>query len=183
LLALSLRDYGRTPGAAGLAVERSLPARLSLDTEQSVTLAISSASRQRLLMEVRDDVPDSVVLLSRFEPMVLPPGGTVEIVYRIKAVRRGSARFRCLHVRLQSGLGLVWRQFTVAAESERKMYPSFVGIDRYDLLAMIDRRQERRKTPGCYAGRARNWKACSPICPVRTRAASIGRSRPSGGRW
>ena len=41
LLALSLWEYSRTPGASLLSAERSLPARLSLDSEQRVTLTIS----------------------------------------------------------------------------------------------------------------------------------------------
>jgi uncharacterized protein (DUF58 family) len=165
LLFLSLWEYSRTPGAAALSVERSLPARLSLDSEQNVALSITNSSRQRLLLEARDDVPDGVALLSRFQPTLVAPGGTAEIVYRIKALQRGGLRFRRIHFRVHGGLGLVRRQFAVAVESERKVYPSFVGVDRYDLLAMIDRRQEQRKVPRLLRGQGSELESLRPYRP------------------
>lgn len=165
LLALSLWEYLRTPGAALLDAERLLPARLSLDSEQSVTLWIGSRCRQPLLVEVRDGLPEGVQLLSSFPPVLLPAKGRVEIVYRIKALRRGVARFEALHLRLQGGLRLVWRQLSLPLQSQRKVYPSFVGVDRYELLAMIDRHREQRRAPRLLRGQGSDLESLRNYLP------------------
>ncbi len=165
VLLLSVWNYLRTPGPRKLAVQRSLPFRFSLDSEQEITLCLTNHSGKRLTVEVRDEVPDCFAILSRFEPLILDPGGRADIGYRVKAVRRGQAHFHRVFIRLQQGLGLMRRQFSLELESRRKVYPSFLGVDQHDLLAMIDRRQEGRKIPRLVKGRGSEFESLRPYLP------------------
>ena len=165
LLFLSLWNYKQTPGSKHLAIDRTLPPRFSLDSEQSVVLSITNHSRRRILMEVRDDLPDSLRLLSQFEPFVLNPGGTAEVRYRVKPVKRGHAHFRTVQCRLRQGLRLVRRQFSVKAESQGKVYPNFLGVDNYDLLALIDRREEGFKAQRLVRGQGSDFESLRPYLP------------------
>ncbi len=116
-------------------------------------------------MEVRDDLPGSLTLLSRFEPFVLNPGSTVEVRYRVKPVNRGHTHFRTVHCRLRQGLSLVQRQFSVRTESQGKVYPRFLGVDKYDLLALIDQREEGLKAPRMVRGQGSDFESLRPYLP------------------
>lgn len=165
LLVLSFWNFSRTPAPRYLSAERTLPTRFSLDSEQGITLSITNHSRQSIHLEARDDLPDCLVALSRFQALVLNPGGTVEVDYRVKATKRGYARFGGVHCRVRQGLGLLCRQFFLKAESEGKVYPRFLGVDKYDLLAMIDQREEARKAPRLVRGQGSELESLRPYLP------------------
>jgi uncharacterized protein (DUF58 family) len=109
------------PRARDLSVERTLPPRLSLASEQGVRLKVTNRSRFRILLDLRDAVPPALQLLSRVEPFPLDPGRTPEVCYRVRAVQRGEARFFRVYCHLQQGLGLLSRRFTLKVESESRV--------------------------------------------------------------
>jgi uncharacterized protein (DUF58 family) len=164
LLLLSFWGYSHIPGPRHFSIKRILPSRFSLGSEQSIVLSITNHSGQKILMEVRDDLPGSLKLLSRFEPFLLNPGSTVEVGCRVKPVKRGYLHLRHVHCRVQQqGFELVRRQFSVEVESQGKVYPRFLGVDKYDLLASIDRREEGLKTSRL--GQGSDFESLRPYLP------------------
>jgi uncharacterized protein (DUF58 family) len=146
LAGLSVWNYLHIPDAGRLAAGRILPARLSLDSEYTVHLSVENRSRQRILLEMRDAVPDCLVAESQPEDCVVEAGAAVDVPYRVRVVKRGVAEFPNIHCRVQAGPGLVYRQFFLNVSSRSKVYPRFLGVDQYDLLALIDQREEARKS-------------------------------------
>ncbi len=162
LLGAGLWGYLRMPKPGELSASRRIPPHFSMGGEQEIRLTVTNRSRRRVVLEIRDDVPDCLALLSRFEPIALDPGVSAEVGYRVRPVRRGAARFRVVHGRLRCGADLLRRQFTLPAPSDGRVYPRFLGVDRYDLLARIDRREEVRRVPRLVRGQGTDIESLRP---------------------
>jgi uncharacterized protein (DUF58 family) len=162
LAGLSVWNYLHTPNAGGLAARRILPARLSLDSEYTVRLNVENLSRRRILLEIRDAVPECLVADSEPADCLVEPGATVDIPYRVRVVKRGVAEFPKIHCRVQAGPALVHRQFSLNVSSRSKVYPRFLGVDRYDLLALIDQREEARRTSRRVRERGSDFESLRP---------------------
>jgi uncharacterized protein (DUF58 family) len=162
LLGLSIWNYRQTPGGEELSIRRVLPARLSLDSEYTVHLMVDNRSGRRVLLQAKDAVPDCLVTESGFSTTLIQPGETADIAYRLRAARRGQADFPAVHCRVLVSPGLVYRQFSQAASSQSRVYPTFLGVDQYDLLAMIDQREEAAARR--MRGQGSDFESLRPYC-------------------
>jgi len=66
-------------------------------------------------------------------------GATEELHYELSPVERGSYQFGCINVLAQSPLGLLMRHFRAGASMEVSVYPSFMQMRHYELLAVSNR--------------------------------------------
>ena len=165
LIAFCLAGYLATPGAKRISVRRALPFRFSLDSEQEVRLTLSNHSRRRISVELRDDVPDALVLREAVPPFGMEPGETKEVGYTVRAARRGAVGFRWVSCRIGHGAALIKRQIRVVEQSKGKVYPCFMGVDRFNLLAVMDRREESSRTPRTAKGQGSDFESLRPYVP------------------
>jgi uncharacterized protein (DUF58 family) len=142
LAAAALVSLLRTPGRRSLSIQREMPSRFSLGGTQEVSLALTNNSSRRIRVELRDDIPDSLEALSQVPPMLLEPFANATARYSVRSRQRGALRFRHVSCRVSQGLALTQRQYNLKVESSGKVYPRFLGIDEYTLLAMRDLREE-----------------------------------------
>ena len=123
-------------------VDRKIPGRFALNAEAEVTLFLSNPNRVPLRLSLFDGLPSD----SRCEE--LPWKGTVparrelQVVYRLRLIRRGLLAFSPAHLHLASPLGLWQRHCKIGPAQEAKVYPNFEPILRLMLLAVEHRENQ-----------------------------------------
>ncbi len=125
-----------------LAVERDVPGRIALGVEMDIPLTLHNPNRRGMTAEFFDGLPDTV------ESTHLPWAGRIAgrshttVLYTARPLARGPVAFTECHVRHASPLGLWWRSYRAGGRRESRVYPDYVPIVRYTLLAMSNRESQ-----------------------------------------
>lgn len=162
LLYLCLDEVRKLPDPACIRVTRDLPGRLSLETEHKVGLTIVNASERQLRLRLRDEIPDALGSRAPLLEGPLGPQQTVRWSYQVRARQRGLHTYGALVLRLEQGQGLLQRQLRLMRPDTIKVYPRFVGIHDYALLAKIDQRAEAVRRPRHVRGRGSEFESLRP---------------------
>lgn len=110
--------------------------RFSNGDENRVTIRVENESAEAIHVEVIDEMP--VVFQERnvsFRLSLLPGEGK-QIVYQLRPKERGIYAFGLIRVFVSGPLGLLSRRFSAGTPQEVKVYPSFLMLHKYELLAM-----------------------------------------------
>ena len=115
---------------------RTMAERFSNGDENPVKIRVESNYGFRTNVEVIDEIPfvfqrRDVCFKARIGRM-----GDTTIIYRLTPTERGVYGFGHVRVFVSSPLGLVQRQFTCCEPQEVKVYPSYLMLRQYELLAM-----------------------------------------------
>ena len=135
LLALAFDGYllYRTKGIQAF---RQCAGRFSNGDDNEVSLRIESRYSYPVRLIVIDEVP--VIFQQRnvhFELSLLPNEGKT-LTYRLRPTRRGEYGF--IRVFTTTRIGLISRRATCGRPEAVKVYPSYLMLHRYELLAMSD---------------------------------------------
>lgn len=149
-------DLLLTPKGKCLEVVRFAPERMSVLSDQEISVAVRNRSRARLRAVVRDTPPDTFAAQVEEVGGAVPAEGQVRWSYRVRPKTRGCFSWGVIHVRYQSLLGLWELQKRVQAPGQVHVYPSLAALDRYHLLAKAN----RLETMGIRKVRVRggNWE-------------------------
>jgi uncharacterized protein (DUF58 family) len=162
LLAAGVCNYLRTPGRKSANVQRTIPPRFSFGHEQEIGITVSIRGRRGAEVELRDHVPENLAVTQPAPRIVAGPGAPATASYRVRSLMRGPAPFAAVTLRTTRGIGFMQRQFTVALASPGKVYPAFLDVHRYDLLAMADRREEATRIPRTARGHGSDFESLRP---------------------
>ncbi len=116
-------------------MERRLPERFSNGDENEVKLGITNQYPFTVLIEVIDELPVQFQNRSFSLREKLKPGEEKELHYKLRPVERGAYYFGNLYVYVRSLLGLVERRFTNTEGAMVPVYPSFLRMRQYQLMA------------------------------------------------
>lgn len=131
------------PGTANkLTATRFLPERFSNGDANSVSIEIESSFNFPVNVEIIDELPFVFQIRDSLFKRKLVPGKSETITYQLFPVERGSYRFGVLNVYATARLGLVSRRYRFGEEDDIKVYPSFVQMRRYELMAISNRLSE-----------------------------------------
>jgi uncharacterized protein (DUF58 family) len=173
LIGLCVWDACHLPHASALRVTREVPPRLSLNAVQEITLHVHNTSASWLHLHVHDNLPDAVTLLTPLSPIIVGPQQTAHWRYHVQSVRRGLVT--CGDVVLRCTLvprwGLLQRQLHVPQHDDLKIYPQFLHVHDYALLARIDQRHDVSRRPRRVHGSGTDFESLTPYVPgadVRT---------------
>lgn len=122
----------------GIRASRQCAERFSNGDDNKVSLRIESLYSFSTVLSVIDETP--VIFQQRnidFRLSLAPTEGKT-IEYSLRPTRRGEYAFGHIRVFVSTGLGLVARRFTCGEPVTVKVYPSFLMLHRYELLAMSD---------------------------------------------
>lgn len=122
----------------GIRASRQCAGRFSNGDDNKVTLRVESSYPFPLDLSVIDETP--VIFQQRdidFR-LSLAPGEGKTIEYTLRPTRRGEYAFGHIRVFASTRLGLISRRFTCGDPIAVKVYPSFLMLHRYELLAMSD---------------------------------------------
>ncbi len=165
LAVLVLRDWLAALRRRDLTAARDLPNRFSYEDEQRIALVLTNRSHRRGRLAVVDELPAVFDQTEAFQPFELGPRLSARLEYAVKARERGVHRFGKLHVRARGPLGLVDRPFRLPAETEVRVYPRFLGVDRYDLLARLSEREDSVRMPRLARGEGLEFESLRPYLP------------------
>ncbi|RYZ24259.1 MAG: DUF58 domain-containing protein [Chitinophagaceae bacterium] len=138
VLADTLLLYGRK----GIRAARICPERFSNGDENTVQLQVHNAYGFAVALKVIDELPYQFQERNWERFLDLQSGQKDSIVYRLRPVQRGAYEFGAINVLARSPLDLVSRRYRFAQEQTVKVYPSFLQVRRFQLLAAANRLQE-----------------------------------------
>lgn len=120
----------------GISAERTCSARFSNGDENPVRISVSNAYPFAVSLNIIDEIP--VVFQNRNVnfALALPKGQQKMLTYTLRPVLRGGYGFGLIRVFASTPLGLVARRYSCGAPEYIKVYPSYLMLHRYELLAM-----------------------------------------------
>jgi uncharacterized protein (DUF58 family) len=116
-------------------IKRNLPERFSNGDENPVLLQIENNYPFTIHAELIDEVPEQFQQRNFSVKEKLKKGEAKQIRYTLRPVERGAYEFGSVHAYIQSQLGLLERRFTSDESVTIPVYPSFMQMRRFQLLA------------------------------------------------
>ena len=129
-------------GAAPVYGRRVLGDKLANGSDNDVQLFLESRYRFPTEMEVIDEIPHQFQRRDVLFHTRIAPGQTQVIKYQLRPVKRGEYEFGAVNVYAASPLGLVRRRFRFDQNRVVPVYPSFLQMRQYELLAIHNRLTE-----------------------------------------
>lgn len=131
--------YGRKDG---LVAERLTTDRFSIGDENKVVITIRNNYSFPARLAVIDELPDQFQERNWRRRLKLAPQSADEIVYFLRPTTRGEYVFHDINLFVTAPLQLVKRRYVFPAGKVVKVYPSYIQMRRYHLLAVANRLQE-----------------------------------------
>ncbi|WP_240410440.1 DUF58 domain-containing protein [Hymenobacter oligotrophus] len=127
----------------GVFARRVLGRRLSNGDDNDVQVVIENRYPFAARLDVVDDVPVQFQRRDLLFPLQLSGGTSTTLHYQLRPTRRGEYVFGQTNVLARSPLGLVQRRYRFGeADVTTAVYPSFLQMRRYELLALSNRLTE-----------------------------------------
>lgn len=121
---------------------RDVPDRLSNGDDNPITIFLENRYGFRADAEVIDEIPFQFQRRDVLFSARLSPRQTQTIHYNLRPTSRGEYSFGQTNVFVKTPLGLLKRRFRFGAEKMVAVYPSFLQMRRYELLAATNRLTE-----------------------------------------
>ncbi len=136
--------YAPTKGSpTPLFGRRVLGDKLSNGDDNEVKLFLESRYRFGIQVEVIDEIPHQFQRRDVLFEASIAPGQTQVVTYQLRPTKRGEYEFGALNVYAASPLGLVRRRFRGEPGGRVvPVYPSFLQMRQYELLAIHNRLTE-----------------------------------------
>ena len=137
IVLLSVTGAGsKEQGAKGIYAQRILSDRFSNGDDNEVRLRIENNYPFTVCVEVIDEIPFIFQRRDICFRATVPSREAQTIKYQLRPTRRGSYGFGQIRVFTASPLGLLFRRFTLGEPRDVKVYPSFLMLHQYELLAI-----------------------------------------------
>jgi uncharacterized protein (DUF58 family) len=121
---------------------RVLGDKLSNGDDNEVRLYLENRYRFGIQAEVIDEIPHQFQRRDVLFEARIAPGQTGIITYQLRPTKRGEYEFGAVNVYAASPLGLVRRRFRFDQNRTVPVYPSFLQMRQYELLAIHNRLTE-----------------------------------------
>lgn len=136
----------------GISATRLCAARFSNGDDNEVTIRVKSSYRLPVLVEIIDEAPIEFQKRDIDMRVALAAMAEGETDYVLHPVRRGAYTFGHIRVFVRMLTGLVQRRFTCGEKTTIKVYPSYLMLRQYELLAFTQKLTEmgirRLRRPG-----------------------------------
>jgi uncharacterized protein (DUF58 family) len=130
-------------GASPVFGRRALGDKLANGSDNDVQLFIESRYRFGIQVEVIDEIPHQFQRRDVLFEAAIEPGQMQVIKYQLRPTKRGEYEFGALNVYAASPLRLVRRRFRFGRAGQVvPVYPSFLQMRQYELLAIHNRLTE-----------------------------------------
>lgn len=133
------RLYEKPNGMTGA---RLTPERLSNGDVNDIKIVLENNFAFGVYAKVVDEIPHQFQKRDLKFFAVLGPGESKEIKYGLRPVERGEYSFGGVNVFVTSAIGLVARRFVFSNDKMVPVYPSFLQMRKYELLAFSNRLSE-----------------------------------------
>jgi uncharacterized protein (DUF58 family) len=126
----------------GFNAERFTTERFSIGDLNKVFLHLKNLYSFPVNVSIIDELPVQFQERNWLRKVRIDPGACHELEYFLRPATRGEYFFGNINIYVQGPLGLVKRRYTFPARQTIKVYPSYVQMRRYQLLAVSNRLQE-----------------------------------------
>lgn len=127
---------------AGMHASRSMQEKLSNGSDNEIHLYLENRYSFAVRTEVIDELPFQFQKRDTLFQAQIPKGRTHIILYTLRPTKRGSYSFGAINVFAMGPLRLVKRRYRFAQDQEVPVYPSFVQMRQYELMAVSNRLHE-----------------------------------------
>ncbi len=123
-------------GNQSVALERIVPERLSNGDENAITLRVQNHFKFAIHLSIIDEIPTQFQKRDFIIQLSLSPAKKQEITYTLRPVKRGEYHFGNTQLFIQSSLKLLTRRIEVPGNRTVPVYPSFIQMRKFELLAI-----------------------------------------------
>jgi uncharacterized protein (DUF58 family) len=123
----------------GMHGERSLADKLSNGDENEIQIHLHNFYTFKVFVRVFDETPHQFQRRDVEFDLFLPAGNSRSIRYFLRPVKRGEYSFGAVNVLVHSPLRIVARKFRFSADKNVPVYPSYIQMRKYELLAIHHR--------------------------------------------
>ena len=123
----------------GVFAKRITGSRLSNGDDNIITLQIENRYGFKISITVIDELPVQFQVRNFERNLVLESGKESDIRYTLRPVQRGEYYFGAIRVFVSSALKLIERRFSFDQDVMLPVYPSFIQMRKYELLAIHNR--------------------------------------------
>ena len=118
-------------------VRRNMPGKLSNGDENHIQLIIKNHYPFRILVQLIDELPEQLQVRNFLIRDLIFPQDEKILPYNIRPTQRGEYVFGNIQAFIKSPLRLIVRRKTIYAKQEVKVYPGFLLLRQFELLAHI----------------------------------------------
>lgn len=126
----------------GMRGRRDMADRLSNGDENEIRLYIANRYAFPVNVVVLDEIPHQFQVRDSEYAVAIPPGREAILRYTLRPVRRGEYAFGVINVFARTPLRLVRRRYKFAGDHVVPVYPSYIQMRRYELMAHSNRLSE-----------------------------------------
>ncbi len=126
----------------GVLAIRTHADRFSNGDENPVTLTLESFYDFPIHLEIVDEIPHQFQRRDVLFKTTLAPHATGFVEYKLRPVKRGAYSFGSINVYTRGPIGLVMRRFKHEATRDVAVYPSYIQMRKYQLMAVHNRLSE-----------------------------------------
>jgi uncharacterized protein (DUF58 family) len=126
----------------GVVAKRICSDRFSNGDENDVYISLYNNYSMPVSATVIDEIPVQFEIRNFNHRLVLKPKANKTLHYRLRPVKRGEYEFGFVRVYVNSPIGLVSRRYTLDDPDKVAVYPSFLQLRKFELLAISNRLTE-----------------------------------------
>lgn len=126
----------------GIQGNRELAEKLSNGDENPVNLYLENHYPFAVNVRIIDELPVQFQIRNHDIKTQLPSGISKTLTYHVRPVKRGEYHFGAFNVFVSSVFGLASRRFRFAQDEMVPVYPSYIQMRQYELMAISNRLTE-----------------------------------------
>lgn len=126
----------------GFRAVREMAERLSNGDDNEVRLYVESLYSIPVHITVIDELPFQFQVRNQDYGLSMPTGGRKILSYRVRPVERGEYHFGAINIFAATPISLARRRFKFEQDRVAAVYPSYIQLRRYELLAVTNRLTE-----------------------------------------
>lgn len=121
---------------------RSSPEKLSNGDDNEIRLTIKNKFPFLIHLQIIDEIPFQFQIRNFLIQSKLQAEEEKNFLYKLKPLQRGEYHFGSIHLYVSTNISLIIRRFTFKQEETIPVYPSFLQMRKYELLAISDHLNE-----------------------------------------
>lgn len=123
----------------GIHAVRFVPEKLSNGDENEIRIFLENFYPFKVDLNVIDEIPHQFQRRDISFAVTMAPRSSSSIRYFLRPVKRGEYQFGTVNIFVSTPLGLFRRRYKLARRTTVPVYPSYIQMRKYELLAISDR--------------------------------------------
>lgn len=126
----------------GIHSYRSVPNRLSNGDDNEIKIILENNYAFKINCEIIDEIPFEFQIRNLLFNVTVEPSLTKVFTYNLRPVKRGEYNFGSTNIYVKSPIGFVRRRYRFEGTKIVPVYPSYLQMKKYELMAISDRLTE-----------------------------------------